>query len=401
MESSNTPILPNFVVDSIVRDKAYPALAQWQAEPYTTQWRQFSHHWPNTVPVELFEHAQTHGVDINLTTDIVNGYYAIGLGFFNFSIDYFELLPSKIFDAVQKQQIKILFYYHEGDNPQRIRSHLDILCLKNQLPPNCYHFVSGNTAAEKIDRFHYFPDHELLYWHRNRNVSAEPIHEHRRQYHFTVLNRTHKWWRATAMADFWRHGILESAQWSYNFDIDCGDRPEDNPIEIDSIKNLRRDMARFQMECPHTCDDLNSDQHNDHHLHVPAHYNNSYCSIILETHFDADGSGGSFLTEKTFKCLKHGHPFVIVGPPGSLNALRKLGYRTFDHAIDNTYDWIEDNTARWNAVRDAVKEILKQKDIHSWFQSVIKDCRHNQELFLSSKQQRVNSLLTKLFQNHD
>jgi hypothetical protein len=202
------------------------------------------------------------------------------------------------------------------------------------------------------------------------------------------------------MTDLWRHGILDQSQWSYNFDILCGDQPEDNPIEIDSIKNLRRDIARFQMECPHTCDSLTGDQHNDHHLHVPEHYNNSYCSIVLETHFDADGSNGAFLTEKTFKCLKHGHPFIIVGPPGSLNTLRKLGYRTFDHAIDSSYDWEQDNTKRWNQVRDTVKEVAQQ-DPHMWFQSVLKDCQYNQQLFLSSKHDRVNNLLLNLFHNYD
>ena len=88
----------NFVADSIIQGKAYPALARHQAEPYTPQWREFIQHWPSTVPVELFEHCTTHNVDINLTTNIVPGYYAIGLGFFNFSIDYFELLPETIFN---------------------------------------------------------------------------------------------------------------------------------------------------------------------------------------------------------------------------------------------------------------------------------------------------------------
>ena len=83
------------------------------------------------------------------------------------------------------------------------------------------------------------------------------------------------------------------------------------------------------------------------------------------------------LTEKTFKCLKHGHPFVIVGAPGSLNTLRQLGYRVFDHAIDNSYDWEPDNTQRWNMARDAIKQIQRY-DVHDWFQSVYKDVVHNQ-----------------------
>jgi len=385
----------NFVTDRIVQGKAYPALAQWQAEPYTPEWRQFVQHWPGTVPVELFEHCAVHGVDIKLTTDITAGYYVIGLGFFNFGIDYFSLLPLAISTAVKNKQLKILFYYHEGDNPTNIKLHLDICCQKNKLPQDCYRFISGNTVAEKLDQFHYFPDHELLYWQRNQAVLATPINLHRRQYNFTVLNRTHKWWRATVMTDLWRHGILSDSQWSYNQHIECGDEIENNPIEIDSIKNLRRDLDRFFADCPHSCDSLTSDQHNDHHLHVPEHYNNSYCSIVLETHFDADGSGGAFLTEKTFKCLKHGHPFVIIGPPGSLDTLRKLGYKTFDHAIDTSYDWEPNNTRRWNMARDAVKQI-SQSDMHSWFQTVYRDVLYNQQLFLDSKQDRVNNLLFKL-----
>ena len=111
--------------------------------------------------------------------------------------------------------------------------------------------------------------------------------------------------------------------------------------------------------------------------------------------FDAGGSGGAFLTEKTFKCLKHGHPFVIVGAPGSLNTLRQLGYRVFDHAIDNSYDWETDNTQRWIMARAAIEQIQRY-DVHDWFQSVYKDVVHNQQLFLQSKHDRVNNLLSQL-----
>jgi hypothetical protein len=385
----------DFVADRIVQGKAYPALSRWSAEPYTPEWRQFVQHYPSTVPVELFEHCATHNIPINLTTNIESGYYAIGLGFFNFGIDYFELLPCDIFNAVKNGQLKILFYYHEGDNPVNIKLHLDICCQKNSLPMNCYHFVSGNTAAEQLERFHYFPDHELLYWHRNRAVPATPINLHRRKHNFTVLNRTHKWWRATVMADLWRHGILEYSQWSYNQTIDCGDQPEHNPIEIDSIKNLRRNIDRFFLECPHTCDTLSSDQHNDHHLHVSEHYTNSYCSVILETHFDADGSNGTFLTEKTFKCLKHGHMFVIAGGPGSIAAVRALGYRTFDHCIDHSYDCIPDNTQRYLALRQEIVR-LNGLDLHSVYQACVPDLIHNQQLFLAAKQDRLTKLLQEL-----
>ena len=116
---------------------------------------------------------------------------------------------------------------------------------------------------------------------------------------------------------------------------------------------------------------------------------------MLETHFDADGSGGAFLTEKTFKAIKHGQPFIIVGCPGSLAALRELGYKTFDHAIDNSYDTIQDNTQRWLAVKSAISK-LKSQNLDTWFDSCRSDIEHNQHLFCSSKADRLNTLIERI-----
>lgn len=383
-----------FSADAVLRSKAYPALAEWSATPYTPEWREFRYHWPYTVPCELHEHCATH----NFAHSIENVknclgpdyFYTIGLGFFDFDIDYFALIPAKVFD----NNNTILFYYHEGDNPYRIKQRLDQLCHTHGLDINCYRFVSGNTAADAVKNFVWFPDHELLYWHRNQQVPASAIHTNGRKYQFTVLNRTHKWWRATVMADLQRAGILKHSQWSYNTAVTVDDKFEDNPIEIDTL-DLRSTVELFLQQGPYTCDHFNAQQHNDHHLHVDDHYTQSYCHIVLETHFDADQSGGAFLTEKTFKPVKHGQPFVIAGAPYSLQALRDLGYRTFDHAIDNSYDLETDNTRRWQKLLNTIKQIQAQ-DPDAWFQTCLDDLRHNQQHFLASKHYRLNTLYDKL-----
>jgi hypothetical protein len=384
----------NFKADTVLRDKAYPALAKWQARPYTAEWREFRYHWPYTVPCELHEHCNTHQFlyDIHCvpTCSGPENFYTIGLGFFDFNIDYFALIPPAVFEQGQT----VLFYYHEGDNPKRIKQRLDQLCNQHGHHDGCYLFVSGNTAADHIENFAWFPDHELLYWQRNQCVPASVIHLDPRPYRFTVLNRTHKWWRATCMADLLRAGILDVSQWSYNTDITVGDDPADNPIEIDLL-GLKDLVAQFVRSGPYTCDNLTADQHNDHHLHVAHHYTHSYCHIVMETHFDADQSGGAFLTEKTFKPIKHGQPFVIAGAAGSLQALRDLGYRTFDHAIDNSYDLEPNNTLRWQLVLGAVEKIRAQ-DPDRWFEQCADDAQHNQQHFLSSKHGRLNTLYDKL-----
>ena len=379
----------NFVTNRILKDKIYPALAIWEAEPYTPAWRNFVKHWPNTTPIELLEHCRTHNYPHNISTS-GPGFYAIGIGFFNFDIDYFQLIPNWVFE----NKNKILFYYHEGDNPYRIKERLDHLCHKHDLPVNRYCFVSGNTAADNITGFAYFPDHELLYWHRNSKIPATPINLNSRSRDFTVLSRTHKWWRATVMSDMFRNGVLLNSYWSYNTDISLQESVNDNPIEIDTLK-IKSDIDNFLDGAPYTCDTQTADQHNDHSQIEPGHYYDAYCNIVLETHYDADQSGGAFLTEKIFKPIKHGQPFVIVGAPGSLAALRKLGYRTFDYTIDNSYDLVQDNTQRWQKTLQAIQQI-QQQDMHKWFQQCLSDIQHNQQLFLSSKYERLNSLIERL-----
>jgi hypothetical protein len=140
---------------------------------------------------------------------------------------------------------------------------------------------------------------------------------------------------------------------------------------------------------------LSDSDHNDHSHLVLEHYTESYCSIVLETHVDADRTGGSFLTEKTFKAIKHGHPFVIVGTAGSLAQLKSLGYRTFDHAIDPSYDSIVDTTKRWLRIVEIITD-LKSQDLHAWFELCREDIEHNQQLFLQSKHNRLNTLHDKL-----
>jgi len=49
------------------------------------------------------------------------------------------------------------------------------------------------------------------------------------------------------------------------------------------------------------------------------------------------------LTEKTFKPIALGMPFVIVGTKGSLEYLRSYGFRTFEGIWDESYDLAEDD----------------------------------------------------------
>lgn len=390
----------NLVADQVLKGRIYPALTQHQARPYTQPWREFGQHWPYTIPLRLQEYCSQHNVDINIYSindDLPSHtYYPVGLGFFDFGIDYFGLLPGSVHQALVDQRLRILFYYHEGDNPRRIKQRLDSLAVEHGLSDTCYVFVSSNTAAEGIPGFVTFNDFELWYYQRNIESPAMPIHNHIRNKEFTCLNRLHKWWRATAMADLHRSGILENSYWSYcepatGEDNDC-------PIEIDLIQRLRYDRTKFLESAPYFCDELSDSDRNNHSVMVPEHYADSYCQIVLESQFDVDQSNGAFLTEKTFKPIKHGQLFFVAGGVGSLQALRDLGYRTFDHLLDNSYDNIPNPTQRWQRLLDSIASA--RANLPDLFEAARPDLEHNQQLFVANKRQRLNTLIEKIHEQY-
>jgi hypothetical protein len=83
---------------------------------------------------------------------------------------------------------------------------------------------------------------------------------------------------------------------------------------------------------------------------------------------------------------------VIFGCPGTLATLRALGYRTFDHVIDNQYDAEQDNTQRFRAAVDQVRRLATHEDPAVWYRSCRTDILHNQALFRATKYGRLAQL---------
>lgn len=367
----------NFCFDSLGEyGIGYPNLAPTELRP-----EEFDVTWPYSIPNRLQMYLDTERVPFGVWTvksAPQNSWYPVSIAWHDFECDYFSLLSDLVRTRLQRQEIKILFYYHEGDNPARIKQRFDQCCHNNQLPPDCYRFISANSAASTFENFYYFCDHESFFKYINRLQPTMPVLDQPRDYVFTALTRSHKWWRAAAMSQLHYENLLAHSLWSYNTECLVGDQPEDNPIPL--LDHERVSMHEFIEKGPYCCDSDNADAHNDHRFITEHLYTHSYCHLVLETLFDADQSGGAFVTEKTYKCVKFGQPFVIVGTAGSLAALRAAGYRTFDHVIDNSYDAIQDNEQRWQAVKNTVRQI-SQENHYEWYLKCLPDLVHNQQVF--------------------
>ena len=69
------------------------------------------------------------------------------------------------------------------------------------------------------------------------------------------------------------------------------------------------------------------------YAYYTSHYYNTNISIVSET-----TQNEWFPTEKTYKSLMLGHPFVVYGGQHSLRKIRAMGFETFGDDIDESYD---------------------------------------------------------------
>ena len=86
-------------------------------------------------------------------------------------------------------------------------------------------------------------------------------------------------------------------------------------------------------------------------------YKNFGLDIVTETVFDYPYP---FITEKTLRPITSKRPFIVVGAVGTLNLLRKKGFRTFNQILDESYDDIINPSDRFDSVTASIKNFVTQ-----------------------------------------
>ena len=87
----------------------------------------------------------------------------------------------------------------------------------------------------------------------------------------------------------------------------------------------------------------------------PSLYQNTRFTVITETIFNANTA---FVTEKIFKPLALGHPFILIAGSGTLKALENMGFKCNFYNFGTEYDAIEDPVQRFAVIHDKIKEFI-------------------------------------------
>ena len=85
----------------------------------------------------------------------------------------------------------------------------------------------------------------------------------------------------------------------------------------------------------------------------------------------------SFRTEKIWKPIAMGHPFIAVANQGYYKDLHRLGFKTFGHVIDESFDCIENSQDRIERIAQVVEDLCQQ-DLANFLEQCYNTCKFNQ-----------------------
>jgi hypothetical protein len=263
--------------------------------------------------------------------------------------------------------------------------------------------ITGGDLPSDIPHL-LFEHFSTVVYDYKENISAIERYQYNystdRPYKFLFLNGRSRAHRTYLLKRFQLSGLLDSALWS-----NLSDGPvytTDIKLHVDG-KNLLIDnsppihylppeyeVRRYRDSTLTTPDrkevygyagpDLYAKQHlfgkewGEIYLESKP-YEDTYFSLVTETIFEYPYS---FRTEKIWKPIAIGHPWVAVSNAGFYRDMHNLGFKTFGHVIDESFDQIENNQQRIERITQIVEDLCRQ-DLASFLQECYTICKYNQQ----------------------
>jgi hypothetical protein len=133
--------------------------------------------------------------------------------------------------------------------------------------------------------------------------------------------------------------------------------PAENIPTLDAVQKLKTQYPDIETVFAQQSLPINFEGETDHPMHscwLSLFDQSAESLLYLVTETVATGRR-HHLTEKTFKPIAMGMPFIIVGTQGSLRYLRSYGFQTFGDLWDESYDDEPDDSRRIEKIAHTLK----------------------------------------------
>jgi len=234
------------------------------------------------------------------------------------------------------------------------------------VPFEYFLFDTSNTCGIKSSR-----NMDMMDWEEAMNDQPfdidqimDSIWHDNKEYDALLLNRMPKQHRLTTIIEAEKRGLLDNMIWSCGYEPDGLVTPGDDH-ELDSrVISMLPKQAEFE---PY--DNISGNE-------IPIHHDRKFslkwpqkCRVKIITESQARDliiehnppHPVRFLTEKTFKAMAWGMPFLFVGNQHGLQRIRDLGFRTFPEWFDESYDELENFNLRIQAMFDSYEKFLSEE----------------------------------------
>ena len=208
-----------------------------------------------------------------------------------------------------------------------------------------------------------------------------------RPYKFLFLNGRGRRHRRQLISRLAR--LLDSALWT-NLDSAAG------PVKVLPTRyefDFYQGRQSLVADTGYVKYDLFNNDWGEIYLNASA-YLDTYFSLVTETVFEYPYS---FRTEKIWKPIAIGQPFVVASNAGYYRDLHQLGFRTFGHLIDESFDSMDNNQDRLERIAQVVEDLCQQ-DLASFITAAEETCKYNQQL-LAELRPRVRQEFPQRFVN--
>lgn len=274
------------------------------------------------------------------------------------------VLPERVVLDARQGFCKILLhdvFEGHGHNLYEIKELLEKISLFYNIPIESIGFLDSNYYTPKLQEsysskgffFPYWEGHLARSYFFNLDNQFDKLIEDRLYqqstnllccpYYFINLNRRLRPHR-TLITLYNYLNWNEKVLWSYTEPNTVRMNRLWSYLEDDKLKNI----SGYINSLPKILDtnsDVNDTDINDMQF-------NAYINLVTETTFFNKDT--LFVSEKVYKPILLGQPFIVLGSPGTLSLLKSQGYETFSPYINEEYDNIVDPCARLVAV---IKEI--------------------------------------------
>jgi hypothetical protein len=208
-----------------------------------------------------------------------------------------------------------------------------------------------------------------------------------RRNHFLMKIKAPKEHRLKTLIYLIDNDIINFGDWSFSGDCNFTNTNEFKwAIRNIHLKNLNN-VCEVLNNGPYNLQSENSLSFNTINAWTDETYEphiNSYFDICFESFFYNESTTLS-ITEKIFKSIINFQPFIFVTTTGTLKLLKKLGFKTFDGFIDESYDNVIDNDERIKLIHSEIKKLcsLSKEEIHNWYWSMEDILIHNHNHLLN------------------